>query len=88
MKATVTNPVVGEPDPPYFRTRGGAGDRDARGPGISAFGTYEWPLFLGRIGLGVKLRWADLKVSDVEGLITPEINLTSLTFFLSVLLID
>jgi hypothetical protein len=71
-------------DPSWFSLdASGRGERDGEGPALSAFVMYEIPFFLGRAGIGVKGRWAALRITDEPGLSTPEANLSAVTFFLS-----
>ncbi len=87
VKASVENPTSAEGDPQYFRLRADdTAERNGGGPGVSLFGAYEYPFFLGRIGIGVKARWTAIQVDEIDGLGTPDIDLSGATLFISVLL--
>lgn len=89
LQLTVENPNSAEGDPRYFRlAEDDKADRDGQGPGITAFAAYEIPFFLGRLGAGVKARWTSISIDPVDGMSTPDVDLSAITLFLSVALAD
>lgn len=62
----------------------GGAERDADGPGLSVFFSYEVPYALGRLGAGGRFRWTRLRADPLGGLADPDLSLTGLSFFLSV----
>ncbi len=89
VKANVDFPNPEEGDPSYFRIRSdNSAERDAKGPGVSAFAAYEYPFFLGRFGIGIKGRWTSLQTETIDGIGTPEIDLSGVTLYLSIALVD
>ncbi len=89
IQISVENPNSAEGDPVYFRLQeDNRAERDAQGPGVSAFALYEFPFFLGRFGAGVKGRWTSLEVKEINGMSTPEISLSGISLFLSIALVD
>lgn len=89
IQISVDNPNSAEGDPRYFRLQeDNRAERDAQGPGLTAFAVYEFPIFLGRFGMGVKGRWTSLEVKEINGMSTPEVDLSGITLFLSIALVD